>query len=86
MSEALTSFWIAARGAAETKRFGVTGFSADDALQLLRDAGYELPADRESIEITPGVGPVDLDAKHIAPNCGPAIVRGIWYPFSRAGV
>ena len=85
MSEPLTSFWIVPRGAVQTRGFGATAFSADDALQLVRDAGHELPADRDSIEITSGVRPADLDAKHIAPNCGPAVVRGVWYPFTRVG-
>jgi hypothetical protein len=85
MSEPLTSFWIVRRGAAQTQGFGVTGFSVDDALQLVRGAGHELPVDRDSMDITPGVRPVDLDAKHVVPNCGPAVVRGVWYPFTRLG-
>jgi hypothetical protein len=86
MSESLRSFWIVPRGAVQTRGFGVTAFSEDDALRLLRDAGHELPQDTDSLQITAGIRPVDLDAKHITPNCGPAVVRGVWYPFTRVGV
>ena len=83
MNEPLTSFWIIALETVEIREFGVTAFSADDAIQLLRDAGHELPQDRHRLDVTPGIRPGDLDAKHITPNCGPAVVRGVWYP-SRA--
>jgi hypothetical protein len=26
-----------------------------------------------------------LDPKHISPNCGPAVFRGVWYPFRGFG-
>jgi hypothetical protein len=26
-----------------------------------------------------------LDPNHISPNCGPAVFRGVWYPFRRVG-
>ena len=81
MSELLTTFWILPHGAVQTRGFGVTAFSVGDAFRLLREAGYDVP-DKSSVEITPGIRPVDLDPKHITPNCGPAIFRGVWYPFS----
>ena len=86
MTDPLTSFWIIPRGAVQTRGFGVTAFSEEDALRLLREAGHQLPEDRGRVQITLGVRPVDLDARHITPNCGPAVVRGVWFPFTRVGV
>jgi hypothetical protein len=84
MSEPLTTFWILPHGAVQSRGFGVTAFSIDDAFRLLREAGYDVPH-KSSVEITSGVRPADLDPKHISPNCGPAILRGVWYPFGRVG-
>jgi len=84
MSEPLTSFWILPHGSIQTQGFGVTAFSVDDAFRLLRERGYDFP-DRNSVKIEPGVRPTDLDPKHIAPNCGPTVLRGVWYPFSKVG-
>ena len=86
MADPLTSFWILPRGAALGAGFGVTAFSEDDALNLIREAGYELPADRTSLLVTSGIRPEQVDAKHIAPNSGPSVVRGVWYPFTKVGV
>jgi hypothetical protein len=84
MSEPLTSFWILPHDAVESRGFGVTAFSVDDAFRLLREAGCDIP-DRDSVDIAPSVQPTDLDPKHITPNCGPAVLRGVWYPFARVG-
>jgi hypothetical protein len=86
MSEPLTSFWIIARGAPLGAGYRVTAFSESDALRLLREAGYEVPADSRELEITAGVRPDDVDPKHITPNSGPSVVHGVWYPFVRVGV
>ena len=86
MSEPLTSFWIIPRGAPLGAGYGVTAFSEPDALRLIREAGYGLPADSSELEIRPGVGPDDVDPTHITPNAGPSVVRGVWYPFVKVGV
>ena len=85
MADSLTSFWILPRGAALGEGFGVTAFSEDDAVRLIREAGYKLSQDRNSLQITSGIRPHEVDAKHIAPNSGPSVVRGVWYPFVRVG-
>jgi hypothetical protein len=86
MTDSLTSFWIVPRGAPLAGGFGVTAFSEEDALRLIHAAGYQLPADTSDLEIRSGVRPEDIDAKHISPNAGPTVVRGIWYPLTRVGV
>jgi hypothetical protein len=86
MAGSLTSFWILPQGAALGGGFGVTAFSEDDALRLIRQAGYDLPQDRTLLQITSGILPHEVDAKHIALGSGPAVVRGVWYPFTKVGV
>lgn len=83
MPDSLKRFWIVPKGALQTQGFGVTGFSLEDAFRLLAAAGYDLPADRSQLDIKPDVQPQDLDTKHI--HCGPAVVRGVWYPFTKVG-
>ena len=85
MADPLTSYWILPQGAALGGGFGVTAFSESDALRLISEGGYELPEDRSRLQITAGILPHEVDAKHIAPNSGPAVVRGVWYPRSRVG-
>ena len=85
MDKLLTSFWILPRGAPLGAGFGVTAYSEDDALYLIRETGRELPQDKNSLQITSGIWPHEVDAKHIAPNSGPAVVRGVWFPFTRVG-
>jgi len=85
MSEALTSFWIIARGAPLGAGYGVTAFSEADALHLIHEAGYELPTDTRKLQIRFGVRPDDIDPKHVTPNSGPSVVRGVWFPFRGVG-
>jgi hypothetical protein len=45
-----------------------------------------LPDDISDFKIIEGVRVADLDQKHIVPNIGPIIVRGVWYPRQKIGV
>lgn len=60
--------------------FGVTAFSRDDAFQLLGASGYILPPDESAIRVTEDIQMADLDQNHVAPNMGPIIFRGVWFP------
>ena len=59
---------------------GVTAYDYDDAITLLGQrvfAGRELPrivGFREDVDIS------TLDQKHVLPNLGSVLVRGIWFP------
>ena len=57
-----------------------------DALRILREFGFKLPDDISDFKIIEGVRVADLDQKHIVPNIGPIIVRGVWYPRQKIGV
>jgi hypothetical protein len=59
---------------------GITATSYDDAIGLMRQAmfgGGEGPAIRSCIE---DVDVSTLDPKHVRPNMGLVVVRGIWFP------
>jgi hypothetical protein len=63
--------------------FGVTAWSLDDALRIIRalDYGRYLPDDLDALRVTEGVTVASLDESHVVPNMGPIVVRGMWHPF-----
>jgi hypothetical protein len=80
MTCGLVAYWITRPGTG--RPIGVTGHSLSDALRIAKNAGYEIP---ESINVADNVRPQDLDPRHILPNAGPLIVRGVWYPRTSVG-
>ena len=82
----LIPFWIVSGDKHGPLGFGVTAFSLDDALRIIREFGYNLPDDISQWRITERVRVADLDQNHIVPNMGPIVVRGLWYPFVKIGV
>ena len=65
--------------------FGVTAWSLDDALAIIRVRGYTLPDDPREMQIHDNVAYGALH-RHVQQHMGPIVVRGIWYPFSQVGV
>ena len=59
--------------------FGVTTESRQAAEKLLQDYRYP-DGDLNIVAVTENVRFEDLDQNHVAPNAGPMVVRGIWYP------
>jgi len=82
----LIPFWIVAPNLRAPLGFGVTAFSLADAFRIIESAGYELPDDRNTLQVTEGVNVSDLDSEYVRFHMGPIVVRGIWYPFTRVGV
>jgi hypothetical protein len=76
----LFTYWITRAGVGHP--IGVSADSFEDALSIVRRAGYELP---DSYTVIDNVRPADLDPKHVLPNSGPLVVRGVWYPLTRIG-
>lgn len=59
---------------------GVTAYSYEDALALLREhvfEGSELPPVER---VTENVDVSTLDEGHVIPNMAPPVWRGIWFP------
>jgi hypothetical protein len=79
MSPPLTSFWIK-DSSIPNLGFGVTAFSTDDALHLLRQAGIELDTNSAKLRLLEGISISDLDQNHVIPNMGPMNFRGVWFP------
>ena len=74
----LTSFWITTPERRDSLGFGVTGHSIEDVFHLLSEAGYVL--DTETAIVRANALPHEIDPDHVAPNAGPVMVRGVWYP------
>ncbi len=79
----LRRYWIRFGGQmAETARFhngcGVTAYSLEDALTLIKEVAHiEVPSIECVIE---DVDVSTLDERHILPNIGITTYRGVWYP------
>ena len=86
MAKFLTAFWIVPPEHHGPLGYGVTAFTLSDAITILRNLGYNLPADLSALRVIEGIQVADLDDPHVRTNMGPIVVRGLWYPFVRLGV
>jgi hypothetical protein len=79
----LVPFWIRFEGEPELKHsYGVTAYSLDDALTLLKNqlrVGQDV---ERPIGVSANVRIEDLDPSRVVPKCGPMAFRGVWYPWS----
>jgi hypothetical protein len=80
---ALIPFWITPHQPRGPIGIGVTAHSLSDARAIAERFGYVIPPDADVIA---HVRHENLDPFHIAPNAGPIVVRGLWYPFVKLGV
>ena len=75
MARGLVAYWFRA----QRLGYGVTAESREAARSLLAGFGYPR-ADEEIISIVDGVAFADLDARHVGPNAGPLVMRGVSFP------
>ncbi|HLG95244.1 MAG TPA: hypothetical protein VKX49_02905 [Bryobacteraceae bacterium] len=74
----LTAYWIKPAEADHGLGYGVTAYSLEDAMSLLKEA--RITFNPATATVRENVQPEQMDAKHIAPNAGPTVWRGVWYP------
>jgi hypothetical protein len=60
--------------------FGVTGWTEDDAVNLLKQIVFKKNTLPKVIEIKVLKDLADLEQNHIRPNIGNPAFRGVWYP------
>lgn len=82
----LTSYWITTPHRNGPLGFGVTAWSLEDALNIIRGWGYMLSENTSSLDIRENITVADLEEQHVIKNMGPIVVRGLWYPFNGIGV
>ena len=82
----LTAYWIVTGRRHDPLGYGVTAYSLDDAFNIIRGSGYELPEDLDILMVTEGVRVDDLEHDYVRTHMGPIVVRGLWYPCRRVGV
>ena len=84
---ALTAYWMTIQQK-EGWDFGV-GVSARsnrDAILITIVHGWlDLSVCRDVL-VSSGVTLPDMDQNHMLPNCGPLLVRGLWYPCGEIGI
>ena len=76
----LTCFWITTGNRWGPLGFGVTAWSVEDAIRLLKAEGFDIPESLDQLQVRENVTFADLDPNHVVPNMGPMVMRGIWYP------
>ena len=84
----LAAYWIRSPLPNAPLGFGVTAWSLEDALGIIRglDYGRFLPDDLAGVQVREGITVAELDRPHVVANMGPIAVRGMWYPFVAVGV
>jgi hypothetical protein len=74
----LTSFWIEGTDKHGSVGFGVTAWSIQDALDLLREQDFKI--DHERAVVRENVYPHEVEFGFVQRIAGPAYFRGVWYP------
>lgn len=72
----LTAFWFKT---SIGLGYGVTAHDRRDAEALLRAFGYPRPGE-VVCDVISGIRHAELEQNHVAPNAGPIVVRGVWFP------
>jgi len=76
----LTRFWLEFTSTSPYPvRFGVTAYSLEDALYLLKQQAA-LGHNLAPTSVVENVDIRTLDPNHVRPNMAPPSQRGIWYP------
>jgi hypothetical protein len=63
--------------------FGVTAHSFDDAIEIIKRRGYNLPQDMAALTVQKISSVKDISDAHVQRHMGPIVVRGLWYPFTK---
>jgi hypothetical protein len=81
----LTAFWIECADPRGPLGYGVTAFSIEDALEIVRRAGYHLSNDMSALRVKAGIRPTEIEYQYVRDHMGPIVVRGLWYSFVGVG-
>jgi hypothetical protein len=73
----LVPFLFTVHDAGRADWYGVSAYSLEDAISLLRDAGFEIDP---SVTVRENVRFTEFEERHIGPNMGPMQLRGVWFP------
>jgi hypothetical protein len=79
----LSKYWIvfvSEPDGAHERKFGVTAYSRDDAVALVREAIGSPDSMPLIDDLQENVAFEDLDQGHVAPSMHPMSERGVWYP------
>ncbi len=81
----LTRFWFAFDRSdrlplGATMGCGVTAFTRDDAVSLLREKVFHAIPLPPLTKVIESVDVSTLDAGHVLPNMGDPTIRGVWFP------
>jgi len=82
--DSLRSYWIKPSDARMPHGLGVTAWNLEDAISLLREAGFDI--DSSTAKITENIQPHEVEhGDMVAKHAGPTTFRGVWYPCRNIG-
>ncbi len=80
----LTRFWFRFESLPQHSALslgcGVTAYNYDDAIALLSERVFGTQCSSSISECIEDLNVSTLDAKHVLPNMGNVLIRGIWFP------
>lgn len=79
MDRLLKFFWIEF-GPTLADKYGVTAYTFDDAVNILRQTVFRMKYIPPVLKYTEDIKFEDLDQNHVIPNMGVIAIRGIWFP------
>jgi hypothetical protein len=59
---------------------GVTAYDIEDATRLIRDRFFQEADMPDVLSVSEIHDLSEVDQKHVAPNMGSPLVRGVWFP------
>jgi hypothetical protein len=80
----LTRYWFAFRKSAMPTMLslgcGVTAYDLADAQKMLQEQVYPMYGEQPIESIIENVDVSTLEEKHVRPNMGNPVMRGVWFP------
>lgn len=85
----LIRYWLKTQNPHDPLGYGVTAFSLDDAVSIIRWNGFSFPESMDGVEVRESITFDELSkldhSAYITTHLGPMASRGLWYPFARLG-
>ena len=87
--QSLIRYWLKTPNPRDPLGYGVTAFSLDDAVSIIRWNGYSFRESLAGVDVREDIRLDELSkldhSKYITTRLGPMAARGLWYPFVRLG-
>jgi hypothetical protein len=80
----LTRYWFTFRRLARPTLLslgcGITAYDLADAHRMLREKVFPIAGEQPIDDVIENIDVSTLEEKHVRPNMGNPVVRGVWFP------